>query len=193
MAKLFFRYAAMNAGKSSALLQVAFNYEERGMKAQLFSPAVDTRAGEGVIASRIGLSHAAQGVGPNTTFGELIDADCACVLVDEAQFLSAEQARELHQLAHERGVPVICYGLRTDFRGKAFPGSAELLAIADELEEMKTICQCSKKATMNARFEKDGTRTEEGEQVDIGGNERYRSMCAGCFYKKAPLRASQAR
>lgn len=183
MAKLRFRYAAMNAGKSTALLQAAHNYEERGMKVALFTAAHDERSGKGVIASRLGLARAAATFGPDTVFERAaLDADLACLLIDEAQFLTPAQVVQLHRLAHLEGVPVLCYGLRGDFRGEAFPGSAKLLTLADELEEMKTICACGRKASMNMRLDAAGRRVLEGEQVLIGGNERYRAVCPSCYY-----------
>jgi thymidine kinase len=183
MAKLYFRYAAMNAGKSTALLQAAHNYEERGMRIALFTAAHDDRTGRGVIASRLGLVRTAATFGPDTVFerGGLPE-DLACLLIDEAQFLTRAQVLQLHRLAQRHGVPVLCYGLRSDFRGEAFPGSAALLCLADTLEEMKTVCACGRKATMNMRLDGDGRRVEEGEQVLIGGNERYRAVCPKCFY-----------
>jgi thymidine kinase len=183
MSKLYFRYAAMNAGKSTALLQVAYNYEERGMAVRLFTAAHDDRSGHGLIGSRLGLTRAADTYGPETVFDRAgLAADVACVLIDEAQFLSPEQVRQLHRLAHAGRVPVICYGLRSDFRGDAFPGSAMLLTLADDVEEMKTICACARKATMNIRLDADGRRVKAGEQVEIGGNDRYRAVCPSCFY-----------
>lgn len=183
MSKLFFRYAAMNAGKSTALLQVAHNYEERGMKVRLFTAAHDDRAGSGVIASRLGLQRVAATFGAGTEFSrEHVGDDVACLLLDEAQFLSPEQVVQLHRLAHVGHVPVICYGLRSDFRGQAFPGSAMLLTLADDLEEVKTICACARKASMNVRFDGLGRRVRDGDQVEIGGNERYRAVCPSCFY-----------
>ncbi len=183
MAKLHFRYAAMNAGKSTALLQVAHNYEERGMKVRLFTAALDTRAGKGVIASRLGLAREADTFGPDTEFSAAgLGADLACVLIDEAQFLTPAQVRELHRLAHVGGIPVICYGLRSDFRADAFPGSAALLTLADDIEEMKSVCACGRKATLNLRIDARGQREREGEQVAIGGNERYRAICPRCWY-----------
>lgn len=183
MSKLYFRYAAMNAGKSTALLQAAFNYEERGMRVRLFTAAMDDRSGQGVIGSRLGLQRPVETFGPDTVF-DLggIGRNLACVLIDEAQFLKPEQVRQLHRLAHRGGPPVICYGLRSDFRGEAFPGAAALLTLADDLEEMKTICACAKKASMNLRVDDQGRRVKEGEQVVIGGNERYRAVCPTCFY-----------
>jgi thymidine kinase len=186
VAKLYFRYAAMNAGKSTALLQAAHNYEERGMQVRIFTAAHDDRAGLGVVASRLGMTRQTDTFGPNTVFDIAgLSAKCACVLIDEAQFLTPDQVRQLHRLAHMGKVPVLCYGLRSDFRGEAFPGSAALLTLADELEEMKTICACARKASMNMRIDDQGRRIQEGEQVVIGGNERYRAVCPSCFYSDA--------
>jgi thymidine kinase len=186
MAKLYFRYAAMNAGKSTSLLQAAHNYEERGMRVRIFTAAHDDRAGPGVVASRLGMTRQTDTFGAHTTFEAAgLGLDCACVLIDEAQFLTPEQVRQLHRLAHIGKVPVLCYGLRSDFRGEAFAGSGALLTLADELEEMKTICACARKASMNIRIDDQGRRIQEGEQVVIGGNERYRSVCPSCFYSDA--------
>ncbi len=190
MAKLYFRYAAMNAGKSTALLQAAFNYEERGMRIVLLTAKLDNRDGHGKIASRLGLSRDAITFSAQHSMAERIAAaqqeawisKLACVLVDEAQFLTLMQVEELHRWAHENRTPVMCYGLRSDFQGKAFEGSATLLVLADEVEEMKTICDCGKKASMNARFDDEGHRIREGSQVLIGGNMRYRALCPDCFY-----------
>ena len=186
MSKLYFRYAAMNAGKSTALLQAAYNYEERGMKVRLFTAALDSRTGFGVIGSRLGLQRQVETFGPDTVFSaEWIGEGIACVLIDEAQFLTPAQVGQLHRLAHQADIPVMCYGLRSDFRGEAFPGAAALLTLADELEEMKTICACARKASMNLRIDDRGRRVKEGEQVVIGGNERYRAVCPSCFYSEA--------
>jgi len=183
MAKLHFRYAAMNAGKSTALLQTAYNYEERGMRVALFTAAHDSRSGTGTIGSRLGLTRAAATFGPDTRFERAaLPAEVACLLIDEAQFLTPEQVVQLHRMAHVDGLQVLCYGLRGDFRGEAFPGSAKLLTLADELEEMKTICACGRKASMNMRIGAEGRRVLHGEQVLIGGNERYRAVCPSCFY-----------
>ncbi len=187
MAKLYFRYAAMNAGKSTALLQAAHNYEERGLRVRLFTAALDDRGGHGVIASRLGLTRRAETFGSHTSFepsAVLIDGapHPACLLIDEAQFLTREQVRQLHRLVHRADIPVLCWGLRSDFQGHAFPGAAELLTLADDLEEMKTICACGRKASMNLRLDAQGRRVTAGEQVLIGGNERYRAVCPRCFY-----------
>ncbi len=190
MAKLYFRYAAMNAGKSTSLLQAAFNYEERGMQIVLLTAELDNRDGHGKIASRLGLERDALTFNAQHSMAERIAtaqqqawiAKLACVLIDEAQFLTLRQVEELHRWAHENCTPVMCYGLRSDFQGKAFAGSAALLVLADEVEEMKTICDCGKKASMNARFDDEGNRITQGSQVLIGGNMRYRALCPDCFY-----------
>jgi thymidine kinase len=193
MSKLYFRYAAMNAGKSTALLQAAHNYEERGLRVLLFTAAHDDRAGVGVIGSRLGLQRQVATFGPDTVFArEHLPADLACLLIDEAQFLTPQQVRQLHRLAHRGDVPVLCWGLRSDFRGEAFPGSAQLLTLADDLEEMKSICACARKASMNVRIGVDGQRVREGEQVEIGGNDRYRAVCPSCFYSDGEGGAAQA-
>ena len=193
MSKLYFRYAAMNAGKSTALLQAAYNYEERGMRVVLFTAAHDDRSGDAIIGSRLGLQRRAATFGPDTVFERAaLPPDVRCVLIDEAQFLTPRQVRELHRLAHREDVPVLCYGLRGDFRGEGLPGSITLLTLADELEEMKTICACGRKASMNMRLDEHGRRVREGEQVVIGGNERYRAVCPSCFYAEedeGPARA----
>ena len=173
----------MNAGKSTALLQIAHNYEERGMRVRLFTAAHDDRAGAGVIGSRLGLQRATETFGPDTAFdASHLDPGLACVLIDEAQFLSPDQVRQLHRLAHAHRLPIICYGLRSDFRGEGFPGALALLTLADDLEEMKTICACARKASMNLRIDSQGRRVKDGEQVVIGGNESYRAVCPSCFY-----------
>ncbi|PQO98262.1 thymidine kinase [Massilia phosphatilytica] len=181
MAKLYFRYSAMNAGKSTSLLQVAHNYEEQGQKVQLYTAAIDDRYGVGQITSRLGPQRETDVFDKDTNFLDKAPP-VSCVLVDEAQFLTKEQVVQLHQVAQVRGVPVICYGLRSDFRGEPFPGSAYLLALADDIEEIKNICTCGKKATMNIRVDAEGRRIREGEQVSIGGNESYRQACGRCFY-----------
>ena len=182
VAKLYFRYSAMNAGKSTAMLQVAHNYEEQGQTVRLFTAGIDDRFGVGKITSRLGLQRDVETFDATTNFLEIDKV--ACVLVDEAQFLSIGQVQQLHRLAQVRGVPVICYGLRTDFRGEPFPGSIDLLALADDIEELKNICTCGKKATMNIRVDEHGNRIREGAQIAIGGNERYRQACGRCFYSE---------
>jgi thymidine kinase len=171
----------MNAGKSTALLQVAHNYEEQGQQVKLYTAAIDDRYGVGMITSRLGPQRRVDLFDANTNF-LASTPDVSCVLVDEAQFLSPAQVQQLHQLAQVRGVPVICYGLRSDFRGDPFPGSSYLLALADDIEEIKNICTCGKKATMNIRVDEHGRRIKEGAQVSIGGNASYRQACGRCFY-----------
>lgn len=181
MAKLYFYYSTMNAGKSTSLLQAAHNYAERGMSTTLFTAHFDHRSA-GRIASRIGIAMDAHRFTPETDFWETCrDTKVACVLVDEAQFLTKEQVSQLARVVDEANVPVMCYGLRTDFRGELFPGSAALLAWADSLVELKTICCCGRKATMVVRVSSDGVVEREGKQVEIGGNERYVPLCRKHF------------
>lgn len=184
MAKLYFRYAAMNAGKSTALLQVAHNYGERSQQVDVFTSALDTREGQGRIVSRLGISRACETFGADTDFEALYFERPlpSCLLIDEAQFLTEAQVTALHRLAHTRHLPVIAWGLRSDFRGAVFPGAARLLTLADDIEELKTVCRCGRKATMNLRFDARGQRVAEGEQVEIGGNERYEAVCPRRFY-----------
>lgn len=182
MAKLYFHYSTMNAGKSTILLQAAHNYRERGMEPYLITARHDNRAGEGTIASRIGIGAPADTFEPGEDLyakisARLAQGPCACIFVDEAQFLSKEQVWHLARAVDDLGVPVMCYGLRVDFRGELFPGSAALLALADEMREVRTICHCGKKATMVIRQGPDGRALKEGAQVQIGGNETYVSLC----------------
>jgi thymidine kinase len=181
MAKLFFYYSTMNAGKSTSLLQASYNYAERGMKTMLFTAKLDNRAG-GRIASRIGFGADCLHFEPETHFYELcVSQSPDCILVDEAQFLTKDQVRQLARIVDEANIPVMCYGLRTDFLGELFPGSAELLAWADTLSELKTICYCGRKATMVVRVSPAGVVERAGQQVEIGGNERYISLCRKHF------------
>lgn len=182
MAKLYFNYSAMNAGKSTVLLQASHNYIERGMSTFLLTARLDDRAGEGVIASRIGIAADAGRFDGDDDLLEMVkqrhqDQNLHCVLVDEAQFLTEDQVWQLAAVADNLGIPVMCYGLRTDFQGKLFPGSAALLSIADDLREIRTICWCGKKATMVVRLGADGQPLDDGDQVDIGGNDKYISLC----------------
>ena len=182
MAKLYFNYSSMNAGKSTVLLQAAYNYEERGMTTLLLIAAFDDRAGKGRIASRIGLGADADVFNSfDNVFEHILRANEAqkvdAVFVDEAQFLTEDQVWQLARVADMLRIPVMCFGLRTDFQGKLFPGSAALLALADNLKEIKTICWCGRKATMVARLDADGKIVEEGDQVVIGGNDKYVSLC----------------
>lgn len=184
MAKLYFRYSAMNAGKSTSLLQIAYNYEEQGQSVLLFTAGIDDRSGKGCIASRLGLTRNASVFDDSTDFSDLLRCQPApaCVLLDESQFLLPAQVRQLHKAAHLQNIPVICFGLRSDFQGNPFPGAAQLLTLADDIEEIKTICACGRKATMNIRFDSLGDRVRHGNQVEIGGNSRYLQVCARCFY-----------
>ena len=186
MAKLYFRYSAMNAGKSTALLQVAHNYEENRRSVRAYTSELDHRYGVGVVTSRLGPQRKVLTFGAATDFAAELAAaaDLACVLIDEAQFLMPEQVRQLHRYAHVHGVPVICYGIRSDFLGEPFPGAAYLLTLADSIEELKTICSCGKKATMNPRFDEAGKRLRTGEQIAIEGEAHYVQMCPRCFYER---------
>lgn len=182
MAKLYFHYSTMNAGKSTALLQASHNYREGGMTTYLITAQFDNRAGQGRIASRIGIAEAADTFAQNEDMFEKLKArfaegPVACVFIDEAQFLSKDQVWQLARAVDDLGVPVMCYGLRVDFQGNLFPGSAALLAWADEMREVRTICFCGKKATMVVRKGPDGKALREGDQVVIGGNETYVSLC----------------
>jgi thymidine kinase len=189
MAKLYFYYASMNAGKSTTLLQADFNYRERGMRTLLFTAAVHNRGGHGVIDSRLGISADAVPFDASTDLQAVAQdvhfaTPLACVLVDEAQFLSAAQVRQLAALCDEDDIPVLAYGLRTDFRGQLFEGSAELLALADSLIEIKSVCECGRKATMNLRVDEAGKAVREGAQKEIGGNERYLALCRRHFMQR---------
>lgn len=172
----------MNAGKSTSLLQSAHNYREQGMNVMLFTAALDDRYGQGIIKSRIGLSEEAIVFEEKTDFFELVSSHStnnalSCVLVDEAQFLTSNQVDQLAQIVDQKNLPVLCYGIRTDFQGELFSGSARLLAIADKLFELKTVCSCGRKATMTIRLDDNGRAISAGDQVEIGGNERYESKC----------------
>ena len=182
MAKLYFHYSTMNAGKSTLLLQASYNYAERGMQTYLLTANFDDRAGTGKIGSRIGIGADADTFASKTDLFSKIQerlnaGPCACVFIDEAQFLSADQVWELARAVDDLKVPVMCYGLRVDFQGKLFPGSAALLALADEMREIRTICHCGKKATMVVRQDEHGNVLKDGAQVQVGGNETYVSLC----------------
>ena len=182
MAKLYFHYSTMNAGKSTLLLQASYNYRERGMQTYLLTAALDGRAGTGRIASRIGIESKADTFDADSDLFEMLYKrqrrnPLDCVFVDEAQFLTKEQVWQLARAVDDLQLPVMCYGLRVDFRGELFPGSAALLALADEMREARTICYCGKKATMVVRQDEDGKVLTEGDQVQIGGNETYVSLC----------------
>ena len=182
MAKLYFHYSTMNAGKSTLLLQASYNYRERGMHTYLLTAAIDGRAGKGRIASRIGIENEADMFASDSDVFDMIrrrlrQGPVDCVFVDEAQFLTHEQVWQLARAVDDLGVPVMCYGLRVDFRGELFPGSSALLALADEMSEARTICHCGKKATMVIRQDEKGNALTEGAQIQIGGNETYVSLC----------------
>ena len=186
MAKLYFYYASMNAGKSTNLLQANFNYHERGMQTMLWTASLDDRGGEQAIESRIGLGADAHRFDGETDLWARVSTEhavqpLACVLIDEAQFLTPEQVWQLARLADEAGIPVLCYGLRTDFQGALFPGSAVLLGIADSLVELKAVCHCGRKATMNLRVDESGAAVKAGAQTEIGGNDRYVALCRRHF------------
>ena len=189
MAKLYFYYSTMNAGKSTSLLQSSHNYRERGMRTLVYTAAVDQRGG-GKVHSRIGLACDARSFAPDTRLYADIAAEhglqpVSCVLLDEAQFLKREQVDDLAMVVDQLSIPVLCYGLRTDFRGELFEGSSRLLALADELSELKTICHCGRKATMVVRVGAGGAVEREGAQVEIGGNERYVSLCRRHYFEAA--------
>jgi thymidine kinase len=186
MAKLYFYYSSMNAGKSTALLQSSYNYRERGMNTLILAPRLDDRYGSGKVTSRIGLESSATTFSSDEDLYELITAKSAqealnCVLVDEAQFLTKEQVFQLGEVTDALEIPVLAYGIRTDFQGEPFPGSKYLLAWADNLKELKAICFCGNKATMVIRLDEDGNAITQGSQVEIGGNDRYVSMCRKHF------------
>jgi len=196
MAKLYFYYAAMNAGKSTTLLQADYNYRERGMETMLWTAAFDDRSGHGRIGSRIALSAPAATYSDDTDLIAAVGAELTrrkldCLLVDEAQFLTRDHVLQLCRVADEVGIPVLCYGLRTDFRGQLFPGSAALLALADALIELKAVCECGRKATMTLRVDAEGHAVAAGAQTDIGGNDRYIALCRRHFFER--LRESEAR
>lgn len=194
MAKLFFYYSAMNAGKTTTLLQSAHNYHERGMRTLILTPRLDNRAGEGVVASRIGLQARARVFERDDDLETLVRLDIGargrldCVLVDEAQFLAKSQVWQLTEVVDRLDVPVLAYGLRTDFRGELFEGSQYLLAWADSLSEIKTICHSGRKATMVVRVDAKGRAVTDGPQVEIGGNERYLSLCRRHYFEASGRR-----
>ena len=184
MAKLYFKYGVMGSSKTAQALITKFNYEERGMKVWLLKPQTDSRDGEGLVISRAGLSSQAY-VLPfeedvYVSFGKVSDP-VNVIIVDEAQFLSEKQVDQLSMIVIDYNVPVLCFGLRTDFRTKMFPGSKRLLEISDSITEIKTVCSCGRKATVNVRLDENGTIITEGEQILIGGNDKYTAMCYQCF------------
>jgi len=188
MAKLYFYYSSMNAGKSTALLQASYNYRERGMNTIVLAPSLDDRYGQGMVTSRIGLQSEAVSIRPDEDLFARVSSLMSekplhCVLIDEAQFLSKQQVLQIGRISDHLDIPVLAYGLRTDFQGEPFEGSKYLLAIADNLKEIKAICDCGSKATMVIRQDPDGNIITSGESVEIGGNDRYVSMCRKHFYE----------
>lgn len=186
MAKLYFKYGAMGSSKSAQALITKFNYEEKGMSVWLIKPGTDTRDGADIIKSRIGLSQRAQIIGPDESiikaYKEAGNYDV--IIADEAQFLTPAQIDELRSLVDEEDLPVLCFGLRTDFQTHFFPGSRRLMELADSITEIKTICECGRKATVNARFDDSGRVITEGDQVVLGGNDRYTAMCYKCWKER---------
>ncbi|MBT4239227.1 thymidine kinase [Oceanospirillaceae bacterium] len=186
MAQLYFYYSSMNAGKSTALLQSAYNYEERNMRPFIMSAALDDRYGLGKVTSRIGLAAEAQLFNAKDDLYSILKIEnlkkpLDCILIDESQFLSREQVKQLTLVVDQLNIPILCYGIRTDFRGELFPGSQYLLAWADKLVELKTVCYCGRKATMVVRMDGDGMVIKDGDQVVIGGNDQYQSLCRRHF------------
>ncbi|MGB7997987.1 MAG: thymidine kinase [Photobacterium halotolerans] len=196
MAQMYFYYSAMNAGKSTTLLQSSFNYRERGMSPVIFTAAIDNRFGQGKVSSRIGLSEEAELYSPEDNLWDKLSqmnslSRVDCVLMDECQFLTKAQVHQLTEVVDKLDIPVLCYGLRTDFRGELFEGSQYLLAWADKLVELKTVCHCGRKANMVIRHDASGKAIADGDQVEIGGNDRYVSVCRK-HYKEAMDQARQA-
>ena len=186
MAKLYFKYGAMGSSKTAQALITKFNYEERGMRVWLIKPAIDDRDGTTVIRSRIGLSAEAEVIGSQDSIAERYAkrASTDVIIADECQFFTPEQIGELRTLVDEKSLPVLCFGLRTDFRTQLFPGSRRLFELADSIQEIKTICDCGSKATVNARLDAEGNVVTEGAQVLLGGNDQYVAMCHACWRKR---------
>lgn len=186
MAKLYFKYGAMGSSKSAQVLITKFNYEEKNMSVWLIKPGTDTRDGANIIKSRIGLSNVAEIIKPEDSIIEKYHAagSADVIISDESQFLTPSQIDELRYIVDEENIPVLCFGLRTDFQTKFFPGAMRLMELADSITEIKTICECGRKATVNARFDDNGMIITEGEQVVLGGNDRYIAMCHKCWVKK---------
>jgi thymidine kinase len=189
MAKLYFYYSAMNAGKTTTLLQSSFNYQERGMNTMLFTARIDDRYGNPIISSRIGITADANLFEEGTDLFSIVaesikNRPLHCILVDEAQFLSKDQVFQLAAIADSLKIPVLCYGLRTDFQANLFEGSKWLLALADEMNELKTICTCGRKASMNLRIDENGNAVKDGASIEIGGNDRYIALCRKHFMEK---------
>ena len=185
MAKLYFKYGAMGSSKTANALITKFNYEERGMKVWLIKPSTDSRDGESTVRSRIGLSAEAQAIPADMNIEKEYKKhdDCDVIIVDECQFFTEEQIDQLRNLVNDKNLPVLCFGLRTDFRTKLFPGSRRLFEVADSITEIKTICRCGSKAIVNARIDRKGNVLTEGEQGVRGGNDNYVAMCHRCWQK----------
>lgn len=186
MAKLYFKYGAMGSSKTAQALITKFNYEERGMKVWLIKPSLDSRDGADIVKSRIGLAETATVIEPETELEALYESnysDVDVVIADECQFLTPKQVDALREIVDEYGIPVMCFGLRTDFQTKLFPGSRRLFEVADSITEIKTVCDCGSKAVVNARIDAEGRVITEGEQVLIGGNDSYVAMCHKCWKK----------
>jgi thymidine kinase len=194
MAKLYFKYGAMGSSKTANALITKFNYEERGMKVWLIKPSTDTRDGAAVVQSRIGLMAEAEVITPEKDiFSEFgLHSDCDVIIADECQFLTAGQIDDLRRIVDELDVPVLCFGLRTDFLTHTFPGSARLFEVADSIAEIKTICDCGSKAIVNARIDEEGRIVTKGRQVFLGGNDRYVAMCHKCWRERINAEASGA-
>ena len=187
MAKLYFKYGAMGSSKTAQALITKFNYEERGMRVWLIKPATDNRDGDSIIKSRVGLSSECRAIDKNEDILALYESesgDANVVIADECQFFTPEQIDMLRELVNDKGVPVLCFGLRTDFMTRLFPGSRRLFEVADEITEIKTMCECGKKATVTARIDKSGAIVTEGRQIILGGNDRYIAMCHKCWSDK---------
>jgi thymidine kinase len=192
MAKLYFKYGAMGSSKTAQALIAKFNYEERGMRVWLIKPSVDDRYGAGMIESRVGLKAEADSIPPSSDIRALFArrAGADVIIADEAQFFTPEQIEAFRNIVDELGVPVLCFGLRTDFLTHTFPGSKRLLELSDSITEIKTICGCGSKATVNARISPDGKIVTEGEQIFIGGNDSYLAMCHACWKRKIKEQAN---
>lgn len=187
MAKLFFYYSAMNAGKSTTLVQSSYNYQERGMDTLIFTPSIDDRFGDHIVSTRIGIQAPAISFDNNFDFWQFTtnslknNTNIHCILLDEAQFLTKDQIWQLSDITDRLDLPVLTYGIRSDFQGEPFEGSTYLMALADQIIEIKTICHCGSKASMNMRIDEDGNKITKGKQVEIGGNDKYVSTCRKCF------------
>ncbi|MCC8356944.1 MAG: thymidine kinase [Oscillospiraceae bacterium] len=193
MAKLYFKYGAMGSSKSAQALITKFNYEEQGMRCWLIKPATDTRDGADIIRSRIGLECQGDVIAPEDNLGDLYQAAgwCDVIIADEAQFFTPAQIDQLREIVDQADVPVLCFGLRTDFLTHLFPGARRLMEVADSITEIKTICTCGRKAVVNARLDENGRILTEGQQVMLGGNESYTAMCHQCWTRKIQEQAQE--